>query len=126
MIPAENSPEEFMKKYEIAANSRSFDNVESLISDNAVFRFSDGSYAGIDNIRKAFEETWKTNEDEEYRIIGVEWLFKSGTCAACIYRFHSRGKIHGKQFQSYGRGTNILEKKENNWRIIHEHLSLEK
>ncbi len=51
------SPEEFMRMYEKAANSGNFDKVAPLLSDEAIFWFSDGSYSGIENIRTAFEKT---------------------------------------------------------------------
>lgn len=97
-----------------------------MISRNAVFWFSDGSYSGTDNIRRAFEETWKTIQEEEYRISGLEWIHKSNDCAVCIYNIVSEGKINGKTVQVIGRGTNVLLLEETGWKIVHEHMSMER
>ena len=52
-----NSLNEFMKKYENAVNSRDFNNVQKLVSEDAFFWFTDGTFTGIDSIRSAFEKT---------------------------------------------------------------------
>ncbi len=99
-----------MLMYEHAANSRNFDKVGSLVADEAVFFFSDGSFTGIGNIRMAFENTWKTIKEETYSIRDLRWLHKSEDCAVCVYRFVSRGIINGEASQFEGRGTNILKR----------------
>lgn len=50
--------------YEEATNSHDFDPVEPLLSPDAVYFFSHGTYRGQVEIRQAFEETW----DGEYRM----------------------------------------------------------
>jgi len=52
------SPEEFLRAYEKAANSGNFDEVAPLLSDDAIFWFSNGLYTGIESIKLAFEKTW--------------------------------------------------------------------
>ncbi len=120
------SPEDFMQVYEDVANSGNFERVKALISDDALYWFSDGSYTGVSKIQLAFEKTWNTIKNENYSISELKWLHKAQDCAVCIYNFNSTGIIDGKFRQTRGRGTNILKKFADGWKIIHEHLSLEK
>ena len=113
-----------MLMYEKAANSGNFDKVAPLLSDEAIFWFSDGSYSGIENIRTAFEKTWNMSRDEEYSIRDLKWLYRDVDCAACIYEFVPKETINGKASEFRERGTNILKKSDGEWKVIHEHLSL--
>ena len=113
-----------MRMYEKAANSGNFDKVAPLLSVEAIFWFSDGSFSGIENIRTAFEKTWNMIRDEEYSIRDLKWLYRDVDCAACIYEFVSKGTINGKASEFRERGTNILKKSDGEWKVIHEHLSL--
>lgn len=119
-----DSPEEFIRNYEKAANSCEFLQVEPMISENAVFWFSDGSYSGIENIRRAFKDTWATIKEEKYEISELKWIHKSKESAVCIYNFISKGKINGETVETRGRGTNVLVMEDNHWKIAHEHLSM--
>ena len=115
-----------MRTYEKAANSRNFNKVAPLLSDNAIFWFSDGSYAGIESIKLAFEKTWSRIMDEEYSIMHLKWLINGLDCAVCLYEFVSKGTVDGKVSEVRGRGTNVLKRMDNKWTIIHEHLSIER
>lgn len=115
-----------MQVYEEAANSGNFERVRPLLSDDAVYWFSDGSYIGVSSIQRAFERTWDTIKNENYSISELKWLHKAHDCAVCIYNFDSTGTIDGKSMHLRGRGTNILKKFADGWKMIHEHLSLEK
>lgn len=119
-----DSPDNFMKIYEKAANSRNFNNVKPLVAGNATFWFSDGSYNGVEEIRDAFERTWNAIAEEEYSISDLQWLYRTEDSAACIYNFRSRGIINGNLNEFLGHGTNILGKSHGEWKIVHEHLSL--
>lgn len=113
----------FLREYERLANLCDFDAIAPLIDEHAVYWFSNGSYQGINEIRGAFEETWKNIKSEKYTISDVSWLFSNGTEAVCIYRFHSDGIVDGERQEYAGRGTNIFQKKNGAWKITHEHLS---
>ena len=86
-----------MKKYENAANSRDFNNVQKLVSDDAVFWFTDGSFTGIESIRSAFEKTWNTIRDEEYSIKNLNWVYNSDVCVVhiqiCVQRDYQRSSF---------------------------------
>lgn len=114
---------EFIKHYEQATNGHDFDSVAPLISKDAVYWFSDGSYEGLASIREAFEAAWNTVKDEVYTISNVRWLAVSETVVVCVYDFSWKGLIDGEPKSGGGRGTNALSKTESGWQIVHEHSS---
>jgi len=113
----------FLRLYEQVANSRDFDQVAPLVADDAVYWFSNGSYAGLAAIRKAFESTWTAIAEEDYRITDVRWLIANDDAAACVYTYSWSGLIGGQRRSGGGRGTNVLARTEAGWQIVHEHLS---
>lgn len=112
----------FLEAYEKAANSLDFDNVESLIANNAVFEFTNGTFEGINSIRKAFEDTWGKIKDETYTISDINWTKVGYRNAECTYKFKSDGVINSKRQVYEGVGTNTFKRIDGNWRIIREHL----
>ena len=116
----------FMKKYENAANTRDFDKVEELVWDDAIFWFSDGSFTGIESVRSAFENTWNSITDEDYSIENLKWVYIGDECAVCLYKFVSKGIINGVVSNVIGRGTSVLKKVGNEWKVAHEHLSIDR
>ncbi|MCL4351007.1 MAG: nuclear transport factor 2 family protein [Candidatus Thermoplasmatota archaeon] len=118
------SPEQFMKRYESAANSRNYNLVEEFIGQNAIFWFSDGTFIGKDKIRKAFENTWEQIKDEKYLLTNLKWIIENNDYAACVYNFRSEGYIDDKLTVAEGRGTTILRLINDGWQILHEHLSI--
>jgi ketosteroid isomerase-like protein len=121
------TPEEFMQIYEKKSASHRFDEVDPLITDDAVFWFNDGSFSGKDSIRKAFNQTWAFEiQDEKYWLDNFRWLVKAEGFAVCIFSYHWTGVVGGK-FKNLGdgRGTCVLKGFESGWKIAHEHLSRE-
>jgi ketosteroid isomerase-like protein len=118
------SADEFMKLYEAKLNLHRFEDVEDLISPQALFWFNDGAYRGIDEIKAAFERTWKTLPNEIYWLEDLEWVGVSDTVASCAYRFRWKAGVDGRTFTGTGRGTTVLKSESGPWKIIHEHLSL--
>lgn len=115
--------DDFLKAYEAAANSRDFDRVSPLISDAALFWFTDGSFHGKEAIRQAFEATWDAIRDETYSISNVNWLGRGDELAACTYSFTSDGISDGVRQTYSGRGTSVFVKVDGRWQVVHEHLS---
>lgn len=113
----------FIEEYEKLTNKCNFDLLIPFIDKNAIYWFSNGTYNGIDEIRKAFEETWNSIKDEVYTISNVKWLILIKSEAVCIYDFHSDGIVDGKRQEFKGRGTNVFKKIDGQWKIVHEHLS---
>ena len=114
---------DFLRAYERANNSHIWKNVEPFIAPDATYWFTDGSYAGIEEIRTAIEATFLKIQDEVYEIRDVRWLLMTSTEAACTYTFAWRGIVDGQRVSGAGRGTNVLRKQGGAWQIIHEHLS---
>lgn len=113
----------FMQAYEQANNSHIWANVEPMIAENATYWFTDGSYAGIDEIRQAVEATFEKLQDEVYKISDLKWPIATEGVAVCTYHFSWQATIDGVKQSGSGRGTNILEKHNGSWQIVHEHLS---
>lgn len=82
-----------------------------------------GAYHGIHAIRTAIERTFATILDEVYRIEELEWVAVSEALAVCRYRFSWSGAIDGKPASGQGRGTNVVTKRDGDWKMLHEHLS---
>jgi ketosteroid isomerase-like protein len=118
------SPEEFMKEYEAANRSHDLERVRALISQDALFWFSNGtSHPGIERIADAIKYNFTTIEDDDYKAGPFRWIVRTDTCAVCVYPFRWTGKIGGKAVEGSGRGTSVLEKREGRWLMVHEHLS---
>lgn len=117
------TPHDFMREYAVQTNTHDFDRVAPLIAGDAVYFFSEGTYASEDDLRAAFERTWATIRDEDYRIEDLRWLACDERIAVCVYRFHWRGVVNGQPREGLGRGTSVLARSDAGWRVVHEHLS---
>lgn len=116
-------PEDVLKAYEAEINRHDFGLLAPLISREAIFWFNDGSYAGTDAIRAAFEKTWQAFPLERYWLEDLTWLARDGTAAACTYRFCWEATVNGEKWSGGGRGTTVLRVEDGLWKIAHEHLS---
>jgi ketosteroid isomerase-like protein len=114
---------QFLRQYETANNSHVWANVEPFIAEDATYWFTDGSYAGINEICNAVERTFAKIQDEEYKISNLGWPVISDQIAVCTYHFSWEGTVDGARQSGSGRGTNVLEKRDDTWQIVHEHLS---
>lgn len=123
MSAMNDSLDDFLSEYIRRTNSHQFDGVAPLIDEDAVYWFSSGSHRGLSAIQAAFERTWSFIQNEEYAIEDLEWLTVDGQSATCIYTYRWRGSIGGVIREGVGRGTNVLRKDGEQWRIVHEHLS---
>ncbi len=122
-VELRNELNTFLEAYEKAANSRDFDKVAPFIAEGASFWFTNGSYEGRREIRKAFEDSWLGVREETYTTTEVTWVVASYWNSACTYTFRSEGFVEGRQQSSKGRGTSVLRRLAGSWRIVHEHLS---
>ena len=117
------TPQDLLKQYETRINLHQFDAVVPLIAEDAVVWFNDGSFTGHEAIRGAFERTWTSLADETYWLTDLRWIAVGGVAASCIYQFNWKSTISGQEASGYGRGTTVLRKGPDGWRIVHEHLS---
>ena len=114
----------FMHDFEEAAASRDFSLVADKIHDDAVFRFTDGDFIGIESVREAFEKTWGFDtEEERYYLTDIEVLSTDSKSACATYVYNWEGKVNGLPFKTQGRGTRVIVLDDGQWKIIHEHLS---
>ena len=117
------TPEAVMAAYADLINRHDFALLIPLIDPEASFWFSSGTYGGHDAVRAAFERTWQRLADESYWLEDLVWIARGMEAASCIYRFRWRATVEGQPSQGTGRGTTVLTRGENGWRIVHEHLS---
>lgn len=100
------------------------DDAKQFISRDALFWFADGSpHGGTGQIRNAFEQAWKKLHSDTYRLDDVIWIAVTDQVASCVYRFSWKAVIDGEPGTCSGRGTSILRRDEDGWKIVHEHLS---
>jgi ketosteroid isomerase-like protein len=118
------TPAEFIREYETSGRTGGLEYTLSLIDDNAVYWFSDGtSHVGKDAIARAIRRNFEAIKDETYKISDIVWVAQSSDVAACIYRFVWSGVIGGAPAAGSGRGTSVLVRRGDSWVVAHEHLS---
>jgi ketosteroid isomerase-like protein len=118
------TPDEFMREYERVANSHDLQATLSLVDEEAVYLFSDGSvHVGKGAIERALRRNFELIKDEEYAIDNLSWILNTADAAACVYDYSWSGIVSGEPASGSGRGTSILVRSGDNWRIVHEHLS---
>lgn len=78
----------------------------------------------MDQIRHAFERTWDAIQEEKYSLRERRWILKSHDSAVCVYTFISDGVQNGARSHFEGRGTTVLKRIAEEWKIVHEHLSI--
>ena len=116
---------DFMKSYEAALETENFSEVSKLLHDDAIFRFSDGDYTGLNNIRTAFESTWARDvKENRYYISDVKVHNIQSDSATVIFHWNWSGisDEHGP-FHILGRGTIQLIAAGEDIKLILEHLS---
>jgi hypothetical protein len=115
---------EFLERFEDASATELFANVVGMIHPNALFRFIDGDYRGLEAIQRAFESTWSHDvKDERYYLSDIEVVSVDTSSAAATFHFNWSGVGPHGPFQIAGRGTSILVLHEGKLKIMVEHLS---
>ena len=113
----------FMGEYERANNSHDIERVVPFLAKDAVYWFSDGSFRGVEEIRAAIEKTFATILDEVYEVRDLEWPVLGDDVSVCRYRFTWTGLVEGEHRCGQGRGTNVIVRRDGEWKMLHEHLS---
>ena len=115
--------EDFVKAYEAALGTQSWDQVSPLVHERASVIFSNGAvHKGKDAVRAAYERNFAAIQNEDYRISDVHWLLTTADSAAYMFDFHWTGLIKGKQVSGAGRGTAVLVREPYGWQLIAEQL----
>jgi hypothetical protein len=115
---------EFLKRFEDASTTGLFANVVGMIHPNALFRFNDGDYRGLEAIQRAFESTWTHNvKDERYYLSDIEVVNVDTSSAAATFHFNWSGVGPHGPFRIVGRGTSLLVLHDDKLKVMVEHLS---
>jgi ketosteroid isomerase-like protein len=118
------TPTEFMREYETSGRTGGVERTLSLIADNAIYWFSDGTaHVGKAAVEKAIRRNSELIKNETYKISDIVWLAESAEVAACVYRFDWSGIYNGSPASGSGRGTCVLARRGDSWKVVHEHLS---
>ena len=103
---------------------RDMDAALSLLTDDVVFFYSNGSMiVGKDAFASLMTANWKMVSDYEYSTMDSIWMSRSEAAACVIYGFTWSGVAGGEKVGGNGRGTRVLTNDGQGWRIAHEHLS---
>lgn len=108
--------------YVEALNMHSWDRISPLVTEDAVFIFTEDTFVGKAAAKVAFEKTFKLIENEVFSLHDVRWTVVTNNVAACRYEFRWKGRIRGQDSSGGGRGTSILRKVDGRWLVMHEHL----
>lgn len=110
--------------FEAALARADLDAAMALLADDVVFFYSNGSaHFGKSAIRSAIKTNFDTIKDDTYATHDHVWIARSDSAAACMYSFAWAGTMDGKPVGGRGRGTTVLRREPEGWRIVHEHLS---
>ena len=116
----------FLAEFESLAEREDFELIESMIDEQAYFRFNDGDFLGRSAIRAAFEKTWRgdpTIKKARLYLTDVIVVTTDQRSATATYTYHWEGAQGDRQFAVKGRGTRVVVQESGRFRIVHEHLS---
>jgi ketosteroid isomerase-like protein len=117
------TPDEFLHRYERALATQQWSAVDPLVHRDACVSFSNGAvHKGKPAVRAAFEANFSAIEDETYRISNVHWVLCGTEVAVYLFDFAWSGRIDGKAARGAGRGTSVLIRDGNDWKLLAEHL----
>jgi ketosteroid isomerase-like protein len=118
------TPIEFMREYERVSAAHDLEGTLDLIDDNAVYFFSnETSHIGKPQIGQAIERNFDAIKLEVYEIRDLECQLETSEAAVCIYEYHWSGEVGGTAMSGGGRGTSVLRRAGESWKVTHEHLS---
>jgi ketosteroid isomerase-like protein len=121
---AANSPETCTTDFTAALIRRDINAALSLITDDVVFFYSNGSaILGKQEFSSNMTRGWNIVSDYEYSTIDLIWINRSTAAASVIYNFIWPGMSVGANVSGSGRGTRVLSNDGSGWRIAHGHLS---
>jgi ketosteroid isomerase-like protein len=117
------TPDDFVRRYEAALASQRWTEVDPLVHDDVCVTFSTGAvHKGRAAVRRAFETNFASIEDEQYRVSNVHWALRSERVAVSLFDFEWGGRIQGRPAHGRGRGTSVLVRDGDAWRLLVEHL----
>lgn len=120
-----NSPQICAAEFTAALIRRDIASALSLLTDDVVFFYSNGSVIpGKDAFAALMTSSWKMIENYKYESGESNWILQSDDAAAVIYSFAWSGIARGAEVSGGGRGTRLFARQaDGGWLIAHEHLS---
>jgi len=119
-----SSPQACTTDFTAALISRDMPKALSLLADDVIFFYSNGSaIVGKDAFSALMTSSWSMMNDYTYSAADPVWVTQSDTAASVIYSFTWTGKVREQAVAGGGRATRVLENNGTGWRIVHEHLS---
>jgi len=118
-----DSPAEALAGYIAATNSHDFRELAPRLGERAVYYFGNATCETPEAIQHYFEQAWATVVDEVYAAEDVQWLSVTDDAATAVYRYAWSGLIDGTPARGHGRATNVFERLDGRWLLVHEHLS---
>jgi len=102
--------------------------VEEILKffDNEIIGFSSTRHErlmGLEALRQTFLYYLKDSESVEYSITSPLIKSMSDNCAVITFYWLVVMTSGRKRREIHGRGTHLFHKKENEWKIVHEHFS---
>jgi ketosteroid isomerase-like protein len=118
------TPIDFMREYEKVSAAHDLEGTLDLIDDNAVYFFSnETSHIGKPRIRQAIERNFDAIKLEVYELHDLECVLETSEAAVCLYEYRWSGEVGGTAMSGGGRGTSVLRRAGESWKVTHEHLS---
>ncbi len=115
--------EEFVTDYEMALASQQWNRVAPLLHSEVCVTFSNGSvHKGLEAVRQAYEKNFSLIENEEYKMQELFWVMKNDQTAVYTFSFRWKGLIQGQPASGRGRGTAVLLRHGDGWKLLAEHL----
>ncbi|MDX1469028.1 MAG: nuclear transport factor 2 family protein [Acidimicrobiia bacterium] len=114
----------FLSAFEQAQSTRDFDQVAHLIHPDALFRFNDGDFRGLAEVRAAFERTWSLDvEESSYRVENVVVNNVDSATGVATFDWTWEGETDDGPFLVQGRGTTVVVDHDGSLKVLIEHLS---
>ncbi|WML50061.1 nuclear transport factor 2 family protein [Neobacillus sp. PS3-34] len=117
------SVQKALEGYIQATNTHVFENVSKFVAPEAVYWFTKKECIGLKEIEEYFINSWNLIKDEVYSISNVNWISMDEKSATCLYTYHWEGYYNGDLIKGFGNATNVFIIINNEWKLIHEHLS---
>lgn len=115
---------EFLRTYEAASAAHDLAGTLDLVDEEAVYFFSNEStHVGKAAVRQAIQANFDAIRLEQFELRNIECLLETTAAVVCLFDYHWSGEINGEVCSGSGRGTSVLRRDGDSWKVVHEHLS---
>ncbi len=116
-------PNEFVLEYERALATQDWSAVEPLMHEDVCVTFSSGTvHRGLTEVQQAFEGNFAAISCEKYKVSNVHWIRSDTQYAVYLFDFDWTGILAGESSSGGGRGTAVLVRHDDEWKLLTEHL----